>query len=298
MISICIPSYNHDPTQLVHELLHAGESIDIEILIADDASNEETRVKIEALEDQCVRIYRNEVNLGRSKSRNILAKKAQCEYLLFIDADCSLEDANKFLDNYRDDANDQLVLCGGHKYSSEYAKDTRLHYLFGTHRESRSAIERNTHPFRWVFTSNLWCPRRIALQFPFNEKLAGYGYEDNLWADDLKRAGLKLTHLDNPVIHKGLKTRSQFFKDIDQSLLQLAEQSNLKNNQEIRLNRVFLNMKNSLSGKLVLWLVSSLSNLWKWLTTYNFYTLFFLDLYKLGQINKISRRTALKARKN
>ena len=91
-LSILIPEYNCDCTQLVRDLHRQCASAQLpswEIVVADDGSIDETAVnqnRIIGTWDNCTFI-RNEQNMGRAAIRNFLAEKAQYDRLLFIDSD-------------------------------------------------------------------------------------------------------------------------------------------------------------------------------------------------------------------
>ena len=91
MLSILIPTYNYNIEALVSEL-HAQSSacnIDFEILCYDDSS---TNLEIIA-SNKTINLLKNttykflDTNIGRSSIRNLLAKNAKFDLLLFLDAD-------------------------------------------------------------------------------------------------------------------------------------------------------------------------------------------------------------------
>jgi glycosyltransferase involved in cell wall biosynthesis len=63
-----------------------------ELLIADDASTDNTRRIIESISDARIKLYHNDKNIGYLRTWNKLIDKAQGEYITFLDADdlCSL----------------------------------------------------------------------------------------------------------------------------------------------------------------------------------------------------------------
>ena len=88
MISVIIPTYNNDD-QLIKTISNVcGQDFkDIEIIIIDDASTDETKNKILNLNNSKIKYYKNFENLGVSKSRIEGVKKATGEYVAFIDDD-------------------------------------------------------------------------------------------------------------------------------------------------------------------------------------------------------------------
>ena len=88
MISVIIPTYNNDD-QLIKTISNvcSQDFKDIEIIIIDDNSADETKNKILNLNNSKIKYYKNYINLGVSKSRIEGVKKANGEYIAFIDDD-------------------------------------------------------------------------------------------------------------------------------------------------------------------------------------------------------------------
>lgn len=92
MISIIIPTYNR-----INSLERSIRSVQVqthddwELVIIDDGSTDDTEVKIQPfLEDPRIQYY-YQSNQGVGAARNLGIKKAQGEYILFLDSDDSLE---------------------------------------------------------------------------------------------------------------------------------------------------------------------------------------------------------------
>ena len=118
-LSIAIPTRNDDCSLLVSKLLKQARretSLDFEILIADDASdNAEVISQLDILSQQkgC-RLIRLKENVGRAAVRNMLAREAKYERVLFIDAGVDITNPN-FLHTYIHHADDADIICGGWK---------------------------------------------------------------------------------------------------------------------------------------------------------------------------------------
>ena len=94
-LSVLIPVYNRDCSQLVRALQRQAmriEGLQFEILVADDGSSqEELKVANRAVNQwQGCRVVERSTNGGRAVIRNLLAKEARGEYLLFLDSNVSL----------------------------------------------------------------------------------------------------------------------------------------------------------------------------------------------------------------
>ena len=91
MLSILIPTYNYNVLPLVQELHKQASKAEIafEIIVLDDASK---NILPSSTETSANFIFiKNEINLGRTRTRAILAEKAKYNTLLFLDADVILE---------------------------------------------------------------------------------------------------------------------------------------------------------------------------------------------------------------
>ena len=81
MISICIPTYNYNVTDLVEELLAQSSSLDCEIIVIDDASSPSFVKENSSLSDR-VNFVCLEQNVGRAKIRNLFLEHVQVQHLV------------------------------------------------------------------------------------------------------------------------------------------------------------------------------------------------------------------------
>jgi glycosyltransferase involved in cell wall biosynthesis len=140
MLSVNIPVYNVEITDLVLQLRNQAEKLGIpyEIRIYDDGSQvwfKEQNRKIAGLSNV---IYSElEKNVGRAVIRNQMGHDSAFQYLLFIDADSKLVSEN-YLASYREHVRENVVLCGGTVYSSQKPADPQklLRWYYGTSREA------------------------------------------------------------------------------------------------------------------------------------------------------------------
>lgn len=203
-LSICIPIYNQNVAPLVNELRVQTMRADcqFEILLMDDASTrfKETNRRLQELEG--VRYIALEKNVGRSAIRNKLADEAMYDYLLFMDCDV-YPDHSDFIENYlKMEGHD--VVVGGYKYADQPISEAyQLRWLYGKKREERSVSSRNRRPNDSFSTFNFLIKKAIFTQVRFDESLQGYGHEDTFFGISLKEAGVKVTHIDNPLLHMG-----------------------------------------------------------------------------------------------
>jgi glycosyltransferase involved in cell wall biosynthesis len=94
IVSIIIPAFNAQNTivEAVNSVLD-GTYKNIEILIINDASTDNTEKVINQLAQKysLIKLHTNELNLGISKSRNLLIKQAKGKYIAFLDSDDTWE---------------------------------------------------------------------------------------------------------------------------------------------------------------------------------------------------------------
>jgi Glycosyl transferase family 2 len=193
----------------------------MEIIIWDDASN----IDIFGLcDNENISFFRSPVNMGRSKTRELLAEKAKYPYLLFLDADV-LPVSPLFLAQYLQYVSEYSILVGGIKYESEKPESNRyFRWFYGKAREEISVKNRLLKPYDHFMTGNFLVPKSIFLQFPLHDVITGYGHEDTLLGYKFQQAGISIKHIDNPVFHLGLEENEVFFaksKEAVSSLLRL-----------------------------------------------------------------------------
>lgn len=214
-ISLLIPVLDYDIVALVHSMRSALGKVPelLEILIGDDGSSPEYRDKYLSLEGNGVRVVRAEKNIGRASIRNRLALEANGDLLLFIDADTMVpKTAEVFLQKYLEHAGQADVISGGILYhdSPPGDPDKLLRWKYGRMKEQRKAQERNKNPHAGFSTFNVLIDKTVFSKIRFNEELKQYGHEDTLMGYQLKKAGFKIMHIDNGLIHDGLESNREF----------------------------------------------------------------------------------------
>ena len=225
MLSILIPAYNHDLTELVKGLwLQASElEIPYEVLIVDDNSAAGFRSRNRALtERNHVRYIQLEENVGRSRIRNMLAGKARFENLLFIDADARIMAAD-YLSAYIGMLGVERVICGGTAYLPDLPGDAAYHlrWYYGRKREERPARVRSKDPCRAFSSFQFLATRNILEQVPFDKDLKAYGHEDTVFGLALEQQGITVLHIDNTLVHDGLEPADEFLDKTRQGLQNL-----------------------------------------------------------------------------
>ena len=233
-LSILLPVYQRSVHPLVEELTQSCNQIpigDYEIICLDDFSDKEFKIgnKENIDIDDRIFYYENESNLGRSVTRNKLAALARYETLLYLDCDSRLLDLS-FISNYIH-AKAQYpdrVIYGGTSYGNEPTKSYYLHWLTGIKSEALNEDERNKDEYLSFHSNNFLCDREIILKIPFDPQLIAYGHEDTLWANQLKKANIRIQHIPNPVKHDGLENTEIFLSKTRESVKQLVMLNSVK----------------------------------------------------------------------
>ena len=234
MLSILIPCYNFNIHNLVKDLWKQGKllKINFEIICIEDGSSEMfLNHNIKNL--QYVNYIVNQENIGRSKIRNLLAKKAKFNWLLFIDCDSKIND-NKFLSNYAQKMDQSNVVFYG---KTEYLKklqttNKKLHWLYGKRIESkRKKNQFSSHHFL--------IQKKIFNQVNFDEKIDKYGHEDTIFSIQLKKKKYQLYYINNPLLHIGLENNDIFIKKTEQSIKNLIILKNRYNLNHLRVIKTY-----------------------------------------------------------
>jgi GT2 family glycosyltransferase len=215
-LSICIPIFNHDCTDLILRLDEqcALSGVPYEIVLLDDGSTlyKEKNRNLTGLEK--VNYVELPQNIGRAAIRNRLTETAQFSHLLFMDCDTQIID-NRFIENYLSAAkkNDADVILGGVCYSDEKPPQPYLlRWIYGKNREERPAHERNQQPYRAFTAFNALIRKEVFEKVRFDESLKTYGHEDTLIGWQMKKENFVLTHIDNPARKIGLATNDIYLK--------------------------------------------------------------------------------------
>ena len=216
MLSVLIPVFNYDVTQLVRDI--AGQlnalSIAFEIRVYDDCStNEALKSANEPITELPNVVYKNlEKNLGFCNIRNLLAEEAEFDLLLFLDSDVAVKDG-LFIEQYLQVANLTAVYCGGMQYAEEAPpEDFFLKWKHGKAREEAPADLRNKNPHRTLWAGNFLVPKKIYLATRFDDDSTGYGYNDTMFGYKLLVQKVPVIHIDNPLWHRGLMPAEKFLR--------------------------------------------------------------------------------------
>ena len=295
MLSILIPTYNYSTLALVQELNNQALklNIDFEILVLDDASNNQEIVAENSEINLIPNCYYhiNSENLGRGLNINKLMSISKYENLLIMDCDTFPKD-ELFLERYFKNLHSEVVY-GGIDYKNEkpQAKEM-LRWIFGKNRETISLEKRKLNEYNYVLTSNILIVKSVLKRFPFPEYIKTYGFEDLVLVLKLKENNIPILHIDNATFHLNLEKSIVFIEKYHSSLknLKLLIDTNKISYQDSKLSKLHHKLVNFKLDFIIVKLFDfSKKSIVKNLTSKN-PSLALFDFYRLGYFCKLNSK--------
>lgn len=175
-ISFIVPAYNNiNLLKKTIQSIQNQTNLAYEILVIDDCSNKPLKNFFRTNKTN-LRIFRNINNRGPSYSRNLGAKYSKADYLCFLDSDDILSNnfGSKMLSEIKKYESPIICLSSSIKqndssYTPVIINDLRNIYLQYLYKYNNKQISVEhfflTSPSRMIF------PKKIAMEFPFNEKM-------------------------------------------------------------------------------------------------------------------------------
>lgn len=288
MISICIPIYNFDVSNLIKNLSHQSSVLEepTEIILIDDCSNNYFKKINKEVCEREVYIQLEE-NIGRAAIRNKFLEYANYNYLLFLDCD-SIIHSDKFLLNYLNAIknNPNHLICGGRVYpKSPPERAQLLRWKYGVYKESKPFDIRNLNPNKSFMTNNFLIPKEIFNKVRFNENLVEYGHEDTLFGYELKKNNIDIIHIDNSVLNGELESNSNYITQTEKAVGNLVKILKYLNNEkgfieDVELLRIYFKYFNL--RKLIILVFSIFKPVLRSLLSKGYVNLYLFDFYKLG----------------
>lgn len=284
-VSIIIPVFNFNVVELIKTIFNQATQLNIkfEIRCYDDCSDIKFKNKNRSISHLNNVVYTElENNLGRSKIRNLLAKDALYENLIFIDGDSKVNSPT-YLSDYLARAITHDLIVGGTSYSSKLNDPSfSLRWKYGKNREEMTASERNSQPYLNFTINNAFITKEIYSRFPLDETITTYGHEDTKLGFLLKENNIPVFHINNTVEHIGLEANETFIQKTEDSV---------RNLYNLSLTHIGLDSKLCTYSKFLTkyslqrtfkWMYKKMNNkIHKNLHSTN-PTLFYFDLYKLN----------------
>ncbi|WP_261510580.1 glycosyltransferase family 2 protein [Chryseobacterium paludis] len=290
-VSICIPVYNFDVRELVSNLIKEinAQDYDAEIILIDDESEIKFKDINKDLHNQVDQLIYLDKNIGRSQIRNLFLTYSKGDYLLFLDCDGRIIEEN-FLTDYIQFIQENpstKVIYGGRSVSAELPDQKHfLRWKFATERENLPVELRIEKPYLSFQTNNFIIKKEVLEKVRFNPEFQKYGYEDLLFAMDLKSEGIVVDHIKNPIFNYDLEDNRVYLEKVKESVESLSQM--LKDHQlSLKLSEIKLVKAHNVMNKI------GLKSLFKFFFRMNKrrieqsllkgnVSLRYLDLYKLG----------------
>ena len=262
MLSICIPIYNFNVEKLVNDLHNQASAVNInfEIICIDDCSDTNFKNQNKPITGlNHVKYVELNENIGRSKIRNLFLQYASYDHLLFLDCDVEII-SESFIKEYIESIDsDSKLICGGLLYSSEKPpKEFRLRWKYGHAKEIVSMENRLRNPYKSFKTVNFIIKKDVFGAIKFDERITGYGHEDTWFGYQLKKAGIQIKHIDNPVLHIQLETNEQFIIKTEQSIESLIQIQRMTNDLEFEKEITLLKIYRKLKSLKIIFFISLL----------------------------------------
>lgn len=237
MLSICIPVHNYDIRRLILDLEKQIQDSDIEteINILDDGSkNEYRKLNYEVTSNKAVN-YKEQNNQGRSITRNKLGDMSSGSHIIFIDCDCLVPE--NYLDNYSSSCEHDVVI-GGLQYGDKpQRRALLLRWNYGIKREMK--IDYSTNKLSFL-SSNFMIRKSIFKLIRFDSNFNTYGHEDTMLGIQLRKNNIKITQIQNPVVHLGLEPSNTFLNKTEEALRNFLTLFNNINHEELENNKLSL----------------------------------------------------------
>lgn len=238
MLSVLIPTYNHDCRQLLDTLLEqlpasisTKEGEEYEILVGDDCSKAEYDNLLRAYCEQKqhdnlpIRYLCSPINRGSAAMRNLLCQEAKGDILLYIDSDTRITDPH-FIGRYLQQQAKDKVICGTilHPDKAPSAVQT-LRWKYEKRMEQKLTLaHRNAHPYGHFRTSHFMIPRQLMLHIPFDESIRRSGYEDVLFGRHLEEEQIVIKHCNITALNADIEPNDIFLNKTQHQLHTLWQQ--------------------------------------------------------------------------
>lgn len=305
MISILIPVYNHDVNLLASTLSRQLSAMPKpgEIILLDDGSTSAYR-KLNAPTASLphVKYIEAGANYGRIRIRQMLAEKAFYGWLLFLDCDSQIISDN-FIKTYYTEMPEgwqpditQLIV-GGRVYQKEIPGDCslRLHWKYGSQRETIDPGKRNQDPYHGFMSNNFLVHRNAFDQLIFTNDWNGYGHEDSWIGMQLEDYKIPMSYINNAVLHDGLEKNETFIAKSQQALQNLHKLQKLVGNEQLKKHVKLFRVYSQLKSMKLLWLPRMINSVWGKIILKNLRgcnpSLFYFDIYRLNRFIEIMRST-------
>ena len=224
MLSILIPIYNYNAYPLVEELHKQCIELGIvfEILCQDDASKSALNINNEKINSlsNC-NFISLEKNVAHRQNRNLLAKRAKYEYLLFLDGD-SIVINSHYIKNYINNLKEYDVIYGGRLHPENYPSNQQiLRWKYGKFIEDKLAKDRLKKPYKCLLFNNTIIKKECFNKVKFDTEITLYGHDDTQLSYQLSLIPSKIHHIDNQIKHGDIDSNEVYINKTKNSIKSL-----------------------------------------------------------------------------
>lgn len=249
MLSILIPIYNYDASILITEVNRQcmDASLEYEIICLEDGSTSEfVQLNEKVKEAKNVKYIVQSKNCGRIEARKQLANLAKYQWLIFLDADIEIKSASFIRKYVKATQLDYDAVFGGFTYEEEPpAEEFMLRWKYGKNHEQIDAAKRNNKPYKVIISANYLVKKEVFQKIYGKINFEGYGY-DNYFGSLLKKEGVKVFHINNEAIHRGIEKSEVYLRKKEKAAETLVNlyNSGRMTEHENDLLKLFLHIKN------------------------------------------------------
>lgn len=222
-ISIIVPIYNASLyiDKCINSLLKQSKK-EIEIILINDGSTDDTEEKIKKYKDKRIKYYKNK-NQGIGKTRNFGIEKASGKYIIFLDSDDYLEEeACKELYKSIENSNSDIVVCDFNKiYANKKQEIIKIESFESSNLKNNPKLLNiiNLGPCNKIYKTELIKNNDIKFEENIKYEDAPFVIKCLAKANKISKLNLSLT---NYVIHGNSETTIRDEKIFD--ILKIMEQ--------------------------------------------------------------------------
>ncbi len=246
--TLIITTYNwHEALELCLKSVFNQTIKPNEIIIADDGSTNQTKILIQELSKNDIKIihsWQPDNGFRAARSRNLAISKSTCEYIICIDGDMILDE--NFMQDHMDCKKEGFYIQGSRVLlSPELTQDTLNKKEFKVPSIFSKKIKNNLNGIRNKLLSFLVCSKSTrkhkgvkSCNFSFykkdflqvngfNEKFTSWGREDSEFIERLYNIGIKRKNLKFAGIQYHLYHKEGSSNSLNDSILEYAIQNKL-----------------------------------------------------------------------
>ena len=162
-----------------------------------------------------------EKNVAHRQNRNLLAKRAKYEYLLFLDGD-SIVINSHYIKNYINNLKEYDVIYGGRLHPENYPSNQQiLRWKYGKFIEDKLAKDRLKKPYKCLLFNNTIIKKECFNKVKFDTEITLYGHDDTQLSYQLSLIPFKIHHIDNQIKHGDIDSNEVYINKTKNSIKSL-----------------------------------------------------------------------------